>query len=112
MRKYSLAAAISDSLKEDSIACISDLAEVGLDAILNDGLLKDVPVISTAIALYKIGNSIKDRHYIKKLVVFLDEINNGIADEKKRNEYRQKLQDNEDVRNQELEYLMILVDRY
>ena len=112
MEEKSLSVAFGDSLKEESISCISDLAEVGLDAIMEDGILKDIPIVSTAIALYKIGSSIKERHNLKKLLMFINEINKGVADEGKRKEYQQKFQSNEKFRNQEIEYLLVLIDRY
>lgn len=112
MEEKSLSIAFSDSLKDDSVAFVSDLAEIGLDAIMDDGVLKEVPILSTAVALYKIGNSIKERHNIKKLIAFINEINNEIADEQKRQEYQQRFQNNENFRNRELEYLLVLIDRY
>lgn len=112
MEEKSLSIAFSDSLKEESVACISDLAEVGLDAIMDDGILKEVPILSTAVAVYKICGSIKERHNIKKLLVFLNEINNGIANKQKRTEYQEKIKSNDKYRNQELEYLLVLIDRY
>ena len=112
MEEKSLSVAFGDSLKEESIACISDLAEVGLDAIIDDGIFKDIPILSTAVAVYKIGSSIKERHNIKKLLVFLNEVNNGIVDEQKRKEYQQKFQNNDKFRNHEIEYLLVLIDRY
>lgn len=112
MEEKSLSVAFGDSLKEESIACISDLAEVGLDAIMEDGIFKDIPILSTAVAVYKIGSSIKERHNMKKLLVFLNEVNNGIVDEQKRKEYQQKFQNNDKFRNHEIEYLLVLIDRY
>lgn len=108
----SLSTAFADSLKEESVACIGEYAEIGLDAVMEDGILKDVPIVSTAITLYKIGNSIKELHNLKKLLIFINEINNGIADEGKRKEYQQKIQSNEKFRNREIEYLLVLIDRY
>lgn len=112
MNKVSLSIAFGDSLNEDTIACISDLTEVGLDAIMNEGVLRDIPILSTAVALYNIGSSIKERHNFKKLITFLNELNNGIANEQKRVEYQQKFKNNEKFRNQEIEYLFVLIDRY
>lgn len=112
MDKKSLSVAFGDSLKEESISCIGDLVEVGLDAITADGILKDIPLISTAVAIYKIRDSILERYNMKKLIAFLNEINNGIADEQKREKYQQKFQNNEKFRNQEIEYLLILINRY
>ena len=107
-----LSLALSETLKSESVECISELAEVGLDSILEEGLFKELPIISTAVAIYKIGGSIKDRHNLKKLMVFLNEINNGIVDEQKRQDYQQKFQSNDRFRNQEIEYLLVLIDRY
>ena len=112
MEEKSLSIAFADSLKEESISCIGEYAEIGLDAVMEDGLLKDIPIVSTAIALYKIGTSIKERHNLKKLLIFLNEINNGIADEEKRKDYQQKFESNEKFRNREIEYLLVLIDRY
>lgn len=112
MEEKSLSIAFGDTFKEEVIGCISNIAEVGLDSIMEDGTLKELPIVSTVAALYKIGNSIKDRHNLKKLALFLDEINQGIADDQKREEYVKKFKDNEKFRNQEIEYLLILIDRY
>ena len=112
MENASLSISFSDSLKEDVVSCVSEFAEIGLDAIMNDGILKDVPIVSTAVSLYKIGNSFKERHNIKKLIVFLNEFNNGIENPKKRRAYREKFSANDSFRNQQIEYLLVLIDRY
>ena len=112
MIEKSLSVAFGNSLSEEAVVCISDLAEVGLDAILEEGVLKEVPILATAISIYKIGSSIAERHHLKQLVVFLNEINNGIVDESERIEYQQKFEENKKFRNQELEYIMVLLERY
>ena len=112
MVEKNLSIAFADSLKDETMSCIGEYAEIGLDAVMEDGILKDIPIVSTAIAIYKIGGSIKERHNLKKLLVFLNELNNGILDEQKRKEYQQKFRSNEKFRNQEIEYLLVLIDRY
>lgn len=112
MENGSLSIAFADSLSEDSISCVSEFAELGLDAIMDDGLLKDIPFVSTMIAVYKISGNIKERHNLKKLLIFLKSLNNDILDNQKRLEYRQKFQSNEKFRNREIEYLLVLIDRY
>lgn len=107
-----LSLALSDSISDEVGAVATDLLEVGLDAIMDDGLLKEVPVISTAVSLYKIGNSIKERHQLKKLASFVVALNNGIADEEKRAHYKNTVKDDPKRRDKELEYIVILIDRY
>lgn len=112
MDEQSLAKSFGDSLTEEVSGLVGEYAELGLDALVEDGLFKDVPVISTITAVYRIGKSIRERHHIAKLISFLNEINKGIVDEEKRQKYREKFSGNEKFRNQELEYILILIDRY
>lgn len=112
MEIKSLVTSFENSISEEVFGCATELAEVGLDAIMDDGLLKEIPFVSTAISIYKIGQSLKERHYIKKLAVFLDEINKGSADEEQRKKYRLKCAANQEFRNKELEYVLVLIDRY
>lgn len=48
-----------------------EYAELGLDDILNDGIIKDIPFLRTAVSLAKIGFNVRDRIYVKKVVGFL-----------------------------------------
>ena len=112
MKDKSLAIAFGESLKDDAIGIVSDYAEIGLDAVIEDGILKEVPIVSTAVALYKIGNSIKERYNLKKLYIFMNAINKGIASKEKLEEYKHKFQSNDKFRNHEIEYLLVLIDRY
>ena len=112
MDEQSLALSFSNSIAEDISGIVEEYAELGLDALVEDGIFKDIPIVSTAVAIYRIGNSIRERHHVAKLVSFLNEINKRIADEEKRQSYRGKFASNEKFRNQELEYILILIDRY
>lgn len=112
MEEKSLAVAFGESLKEETVSCISEFAEVGLDSILEDGILKEIPFVSTAMSLYRVGRNVAERHYIKKLAVFLCEINRNIADDYKRQEYIAKVKSDSKFRSQELEYLLVLIERY
>lgn len=107
-----LSVAFSDSLNEEITGTLLDLSEIGLDGIMEDGVLKDIPLLRTVMAIYKIGSSIKERHNLKKLVVFLNELNKGIGSEEQRREYQERFQNEAKFRNQELEYLLVLIDRY
>jgi len=112
MEEQSLALSFSNSLTEEVYGIAGEYAELGLDAMAEDGLFKDIPIVSTAVSVYRIGKSIRERHHVAKLISFLIEINKGIADEEKRRDYREKFRSNEKFRNRELEYILILTDRY
>jgi len=52
----------------------TDLAEIGIDSILNDGFLKDVPVIATIKSVINVPVTIKEELFIRKLMKFLVEL--------------------------------------
>lgn len=64
---------IEETLSSDFTNISKDMLEVGVDSILDDGLLKDIPIFGCLISLSKIGVNIKDRLFIKKLSHFLYE---------------------------------------
>ena len=55
MEDQSLALSFSNSLTEEVSGITGEYLELGLDALVEDGLLKDIPIVSTAVAVYKIG---------------------------------------------------------
>ena len=112
MNERTLSVALADSISDEVISCTGDIIEVGLDTIMNDGILKDVPILSTVISLYKIGDSIRERCNLKKIAVFVNELNKGIVSDRKKKEYREKFITNDKFRNQQIEYLLVLIDRY
>jgi len=44
----------------------SDLLEVGLDQLLEEGVFKDIPIVGSAIGLVKAGRTIRDQLFEKK----------------------------------------------
>ena len=107
-----LADSFGNSIKKETFYCLAEITEAGLDSITNDGFLTNIPLISTAVSLYKIGNSIRDRIYLKKLAVFINEFNRGIIDEEERLIHIQKYRANKKSMEKELEYIILLIDRY
>ena len=63
---------------------MSSIAGVTLNSVLEDGLLKDVPIIASAISIYKLGTSLWERHELLKLYHFAKSHNNGMQGEEQR----------------------------
>lgn len=109
---FSLAYSFEKSINGDVKEMICDLAEIGLDAVMDDGLLRDIPIISTVVATYKIGNTLKERSYVKKLATFIEQINQGIVDEKQRQQYIREIRKDKEKSQHEIELILLLIDRY
>jgi hypothetical protein len=77
-----LDATMLDTLKTDLSGVSADYMEIGLDSILEDGLLKDIPVVNSIISLYKTGVNIRERFLIKKLLVFLTSLSDTTIEDR------------------------------
>ena len=55
--KNDLSFSMSQSITEECSELVSSISEVTLDSVLEDGLLKDIPIIASAISVYKLGAS-------------------------------------------------------
>ena len=107
-----LVVSLENSLSSDICDTVGDLAEVGLDAVMDDGILKDIPILSTVVGLYRIGHTIRERHEIKQLALFVAELNRGCTDESKRKQLLEKLNSDTRKSKQEIEYILVVLDNY
>ncbi len=72
MKNNKLESALPNSLGKDLTDLGVNILEVGVDEVINEGVLKEIPIIGSAVGLIKSGVSIKDHFYVKKLMKFLD----------------------------------------
>jgi hypothetical protein len=110
--EQSLAQALSNSVRKEIADITGNLLEVGMDAIIDEGILKEIPVISLVVSCYNIGSSIRDRHNLLKLLAFVNQINQSLAKPEMIKKYQVAFETDEKKRNQELSYLLVIIDRY
>jgi hypothetical protein len=64
--------AIVDSIDASSASGLaSEIAEIAIDKMLDDGLLKDIPIINVLVAAKSMYGAVKDHIFLKKVVKFL-----------------------------------------
>lgn len=112
MMKTDLSFSLSETISNDLMSIGESVLEAGIDTFTSEGFINEVPIISTAISIYKIGNSVRERHYLKKLAAFVYGLQLGIQDEALRQHYIKRIQDDSNQRDRELEYILIIIDRY
>jgi hypothetical protein len=72
--KMQLSLSLADTIKNNEFTKIGgDLLEVGIDSILKEGLLKEIPVINVLSGIWKTGVAIRDYRFLNKLLLFLNE---------------------------------------
>ncbi len=77
-----------------SIDAISNITEFGIDTILNDGLIKDFPIIGTIVKTLHAGIEIKNYFYLRKVLIFIFQLKNIKLE--KRIKFYEKHKDDED----------------
>lgn len=61
-------------MDKDVMNLMSKYGEFTLDAFLEDGLLKDFPIVGSVFGIIKIGATIQDRLFIAKLKSFIENV--------------------------------------
>jgi len=97
-----------DSLFQNATNIIQDYAELGIDSFLDEGIVKEIPIIKTIISGKKIINNIMERNLLKNLVIFIEELNTGNVDEEKIKKYREELNDSAKAERELGRFLFLL----
>lgn len=90
---------------------IIDIAEVGIDSILEEGLLKDLPIINILLGTTRTVKNVYERNMLKNTALFLNELNSQKIDALKLQAYKEHIKD-ERVKEQELGRVLILLNQY
>jgi hypothetical protein len=85
-----------------------DISELAIDSVLQDGLLKDIPIVGTIINLSKFGANIHDRLFLKKLLSFLNKLESVPSE--KRKELIQNIESSKKYRMKVGEKLLYIID--
>ena len=108
-----LVESFSNSIGADVAEFAGEALEFTLDACAGeDGILKDIPFVGTALKLCNITSKVHEKHSFYKLRVFINAINTGTANPEELEKRKSKFLSNTSFRKQELEYILILIDRY
>ena len=89
-------------MNDEIMSLLTDYSELTLDHFLQDGILKDLPIIGSAFSLVKISADIHDRIFMEKLKSFIENID-------KNQKWREKFSDDEEC-NKISKQLLYIVD--
>lgn len=65
---------IKSIAKQGATEIGTDIAEIAVDALLNEGPIRDIPVIGTLIKSYDLAKNIKEQLFARKVLLFLQSI--------------------------------------
>ena len=99
-----------NSIGSEKISSLGrDLFEVGLDQIVNEGVLREIPVVNSLYNLGKATVAISQGLFIKKLIKFLGELSN--VSYEKRQSFLEVIDKNPQKKRAFEDTLLLLIDR-
>lgn len=100
------------SLFNNSKGVLGDYIEVGIDSFINDGILKDIPIVNTIVAVLKVGKNVHDRNLLRQTLTFIKEFNSGNIPKDELVAYRSTIENNPKKCEEELGRILILLNSY
>ena len=73
-----------------SDACL-DMAELGIDSLLDEGIFKNVPIVSVLVGIGKTAQNIHDRNLLRQTIKFINTFNEKIIEQDKLNQYKERI---------------------
>lgn len=105
----SLVVSMQQTIEYGNFSFVGDIGEIMLDAVLEDGVLKDIPVLGTIVGVGKCIRNVYDIHFAKKLIAFLIPIKD--VEPEKRAEAIQRWQEDENYRGMVGETILGMIER-
>lgn len=89
---------------------VVDMTELGIDSFLDEGVFKNIPIVSVLIGLSKTAQNIHDRNLLKQTIKFINTFNNNTIDQKKLEKHKRKLNEKPKFAENELGRVIILLN--
>lgn len=92
-----------------SDACF-DMAELGIDSLLDDGVFKSVPIVGVLIGIGKTAQNLHDRNLLKQTIKFINTFNEKSITPAKLQKYREHIYSNPKFAEEELGRVLITLN--
>lgn len=112
MKEELLIPAMKDSLVNEWEGTIEDILEVSVDTILNEGVLRDIPIVGVVNAICKTGLRIREKHLVKETLLFVKALNEGTVSKEKIKRHKEILDSNPKMADKELERILLIIDSH
>lgn len=88
-----------------------DIAENGIDSLVESELLKNIPIVKTVYSITKVSLAIREKYFLKKTLTFIAALNQGNTEIQEMKKRRIATENNEKWLIKEVELLTIHLDR-
>lgn len=111
-KSKSIETTLSDSLESPLTDLAIDYSELSLDSFLDNEAIKEIPIVKSVVGLIKGGLKVREIFFAKKLLTFLKSFHSGKISSNKREAFQSKFKIDSKYRNEVVEQLMVLNERF
>jgi len=102
---------LCNSILEIDKSSIIEISESILDGFIDDSVLKNIPIVNVISSMYKTGKSISEYRFIKKILLFINEINRSEVNEDKIKNIKFRFEKEPKYKDRVLESILFIIDR-
>lgn len=100
---------MQQTLEVSNLSFVQDIGEIMIDSVLEDGVLKDVPILGTLVGVGKCVKNLYDASFAKRLIAFLIPLSNITPEQ--RTEAIYKWQNDENYRGKVGDTILGMINR-
>lgn len=87
-------------------------SELGINALLQDSILKEIPLMKSVVSFYNIANSVIDRHKVIKTPAFFQEFHRKEINQDKLDAFKVKFSKDGNYQDKVVETIILLNERF
>lgn len=100
------------SIFDESAEVVGEYIELGIDSLLNEADLKEIPIVNTIVGVLKVGKNVHDRNLLKQTLIFINEFNTNRINKDKLEEYKERIENNPKKCEKELGRVLLLLNNF
>lgn len=100
----------SSSLFDGSKDSLSNIVELGIDSLLDEGLIKDIPIVSLLVGVKNTYQNIHDRNLLRQTLAFIKQFNQGTINQEKLAKYKEMINSDSKKAEKELGRVLIILN--
>lgn len=99
-----------DSVLTPSSELLSEWAEMGIDTLIENDILRDIPFVNTLVGICKVGYNIQERNLLQQTLSFIQGFNSGRINEEELKRYREEIVSSPAKAEKELGRVIIILN--
>ncbi len=103
--------AFKDTMCNATVDSLADIAEISLDSLLEDGIIKDIPAVGFLVRMGQGITSIKNAITAKRILVFVQQVRTNSISDGALQRHIEQLNNSPEKFNEELETILDYIDK-